>query len=185
MWKGGLNTLQMHCKQKKKDISWAFSSTRASHLLLQNVIIHLKNESLWWYQNQFTQSTNHILQLHSVGQSLSVPPLQQQSLCLKKQLCSLRCWELVWSLGLAVEPLCWGDAVSVQLLHLEPDPVDLGEGGQRGGREGAQSTLQPLYSSVLSIPSAAPLFFLGHKIKKKVTKKHRVGIHNYHYILVW
>lgn len=127
-----------------------------------------------WYQHQFIQPANHLLQLHPIGQSLCVPPLQQQSLCLKKQLLGLRRWELIWSLDPATGPLCWVAPVSDWPLRLELGSVDLGEGGRGGKRgqkrregEGVRSTLQPLStsSSVLCIPSASPLTLLGHEMK--------------------
>ncbi len=126
------------------------------------------------YQHQFIQPANHLLQLHPTGQSLFVPPRQQQSLCLKKQLLSLRHWELIWSLDPATGPLCGVASASDLPLSLELGSVDLWEGGQGGERGekrreggGVQCTLQHLStsSSVICIPSTSPLSFLGHNMK--------------------
>lgn len=92
------------------------------------------------------QSTYGLLQLHPAGQSLLVPPLQQQSFCLKKQLCSLRCWELVWSLSpIVAVTLCWAGAVSNRPFTLEPDSLSLqGERWAGDGKESVLSIFSPL-----------------------------------------
>lgn len=131
-------------------------------------------KSLWWNQHQFIQPANNLLQLHPIDKSLPIPPIQQQSLYLKEQQCSIRPWKLIRSPSPAVDPLCWVVPQIDWPLSQEPDSVDLGDGGQgwegrdnrrKGG--GVRSSLQSLssFSSVLSIPFASALSFLWQKMK--------------------
>ena len=171
MWNYSLDHLQHKiAAPKENDHYWKTYLIDSSLSICQFVSFTIaksnhpmETKSLWWYQHQSLQFTNHFLQLHLVGQSLPVPPLQQQSLGLKKQPCSLRCWERVGSLGAVMEPLGCGDVVADRPLHLEPDPVGLrGATEERGG---VQSILQPLSSSVLSFLSTALRSFLDKNYK--------------------
>lgn len=141
---------------------------------------HLNFKILWWYHHQAIQPISKVLDLHPIGQPMFLRPVPQHSLCLLKELLSIRCWHLIQNPGPSARILCWTltafHPFKSGLVDLENDRSWCKRGEKRGEIGGAflfHWQLHRLFSVLWFLP-APPLLYLRWKESYLVLNRKKV-----------